>query len=77
MEPPFLEMQIGCERCHGPGKQHVEKMDAGDFDEDSETAEDLLIVNPAHLDRHLADDVCYQCHMDGKRRILPQRAVVS
>ncbi len=69
-EPPFLEMPIGCERCHGPGKQHVEKMESGDWDSENATAEELGIVNPAQLDRHLADAVCYQCHMDGKRRIL-------
>ena len=67
-EPPFLELGIGCERCHGPGKRHVEKFEAelvnaGD-------AQDTLIVNPAGLEGRVQDSVCYQCHMGGKRRIL-------
>ncbi len=64
-EPPFPELGIGCERCHGPGKRHVEK-----FEADDGTAEEMLIVNPARLDGHAAESVCYQCHMEGKRRIL-------
>ncbi|QDT48668.1 Tetratricopeptide repeat protein [Symmachiella dynata] len=69
-DPPFQELGIGCERCHGPGKRHVEKYEAEDWDADSETADKMLIVNPAHLERGLKDSVCYQCHMKGKRRIL-------
>ena len=71
-DPPFLELGIGCERCHGPGKRHVEKFEADDWNADHETAEDMLIVNPARLDRRLEESVCYQCHMGGKRRILRQ-----
>jgi len=66
-QPPFHELGIGCERCHGPGQQHVEHMSAGG---DSKSEGDLLIVNPAKLDKHLSESVCYQCHMDGERRIL-------
>ncbi|MCA9025517.1 MAG: hypothetical protein KDA86_09925 [Planctomycetaceae bacterium] len=69
-EPPFPELGIGCERCHGPGRRHVEKMEADDGDTDVESAEELLIVNPAQLDGHLAESICYQCHNEGKRRIL-------
>ncbi len=67
---PFLELGIGCERCHGPGKRHVEKFEGDEWGAEDGTAEDMLIVNPAHLDGHLEDSVCYQCHMEGKRRIL-------
>ncbi|MCA9108954.1 MAG: hypothetical protein KDA52_03315 [Planctomycetaceae bacterium] len=67
---PFPELGIGCERCHGPGRRHVEKFESADWDADASDAEDTLIVNPASLDSHLAEDVCYQCHMNGKRRIL-------
>src|SRR5690606_25333328 len=62
-ERPFLELGIGCERCHGPGRRHVEKFQSGDGDAGEETAEGMQIVNPARLDKHLAESVCYQCHM--------------
>jgi len=69
-EPPFHELGIGCERCHGPGKRHVEQQEGTATSVAVDTAEDLLIVNPAHLEGRAADSVCYQCHMAGKRRIL-------
>jgi cytochrome c-type biogenesis protein CcmH/NrfG len=55
--PPFLEGGIGCERCHGPGKNHVAKMTSG------------TIVNPAELDPTRRDSVCAQCHLTGVARI--------
>lgn len=64
-EQPFPEPGIGCEKCHGPGKQHVDKFAATDWDD-----EDTLIVNPARLERRLQESVCHQCHMEGHRRIL-------
>jgi Tfp pilus assembly protein PilF len=67
-EQPFPELGVGCERCHGPGKRHAEKFAVGGVD--GENADDMLIVNPARLDRRLEESVCYQCHMGGKGRIL-------
>ncbi len=67
---PFSELGIGCERCHGPGRRHVERFEAEDRNADDETVEDMLIVNPDRLDGRQQDSVCYQCHMGGKRRIL-------
>ncbi|MCA9076194.1 MAG: hypothetical protein KDA93_14285 [Planctomycetaceae bacterium] len=67
---PFLEKGIGCERCHGPGARHVAKMESGDLDTDSNAADNMLIVNPSRLDAVRAESICYQCHRDGKRRIL-------
>jgi hypothetical protein len=55
--PPFLEGGIGCERCHGPGKNHVAKMTSGS------------IVNPAKLDPARRESVCAQCHLTGVARI--------
>jgi hypothetical protein len=55
--PPFLEGGIGCERCHGPGKNHVARMTSG------------TIVNPAKLEPARRDSVCAQCHLTGVARI--------
>lgn len=54
-DPPFAEMAIGCENCHGPGGGHVR---GG------------KIVNPAKLPRVLADDICRKCHQGGDARVL-------
>lgn len=58
-ESPFLEKSIGCEQCHGPGKQHVESDGAIEH-----------IVNPVKLEPRLRDEICYQCHLGGKERVL-------
>ena len=63
---PFLEMSIGCERCHGPGRRHIEKLELGNRSD----SKDLLIINPERLEPHLRDSVCNQCHLEGKMRVL-------
>jgi len=70
---PHNELSIGCERCHGPGSQHV----AGHTEPTAEpTAElpgdrpaDLTIVNPSRLDRPLAEAICQQCHLQGDVKV--------
>lgn len=57
-EPPFSELAIGCENCHGPGAVHVA--------EGSEAS----IVNPAKLPSWLADNICMSCHQTGDARVL-------
>lgn len=47
---------IGCERCHGPGKQHLAQSGKA-------------IVNPARLAPELRDQVCEQCHLFGAARV--------
>ncbi len=62
-DPPFREMAIGCERCHGPGRRHIEEQVAG------ANGPELSIVNPAKLDQARRDSVCNQCHLHGEARI--------
>ncbi|HYM09874.1 MAG TPA: cytochrome c3 family protein [Bryobacterales bacterium] len=48
------EWNVGCERCHGPGSEHVKQPSRSN------------IVNPARLDYVQANDVCIQCHSQGR-----------
>ena len=65
-EAPFHETSIGCERCHGPGGRHA-ALYAGD---DRGPHADSLIVNPSGLAAGLQEDICNQCHLEGKIRVL-------
>jgi len=62
-EIPFLEGGIGCERCHGPGRKHVEKMQSSEAEGPRE------IINPAKLKPLQRDSVCAQCHLTGEVRV--------
>lgn len=57
-DPPFAEMAIGCENCHGAGKKHAQSARASD------------IVNPAKLPRARAEEICMNCHQGGDARVL-------
>jgi len=61
---PFQEPSIGCERCHGPGGQHVDAHRQG------KVKDDQYIVNPEKLAPRERNSVCYQCHLSGKHRVL-------
>ncbi|MGH9395553.1 MAG: tetratricopeptide repeat protein [Terriglobia bacterium] len=65
--PPFEQLAIGCENCHGPGQLHVaERLKGAPL----RGTVDRSIVNPAHLPSWLADNVCMMCHQAGDTRIL-------
>ncbi len=64
-DPPFAEMAIGCENCHGPGELHVAERRRG-----RRTLPDTSIVNPARLPARLAEDICMKCHQAGDVRVL-------
>jgi tetratricopeptide (TPR) repeat protein len=56
-DPPFRENGVSCERCHGPGGDHVRN------------PAKAHMVNPAALDPERRDSVCSQCHLTGDARI--------
>jgi hypothetical protein len=62
-DPPFKELAIGCENCHGPGESHVIEMQI------SPEAGGVSMVNPAKLSSWLADNICMSCHQSGDARV--------
>jgi predicted CXXCH cytochrome family protein len=59
---------IDCQRCHGPGGNHVRAVrTAGAKAEDVRAA----IVNPARLGKERAMEVCMQCHLETTSGALP------
>ena len=64
-QPAFLEMSIGCEKCHGPGKPHIEFHQAGAEMGDRTDP----IINPAQLDIVARESVCNQCHLQSAARV--------
>jgi hypothetical protein len=63
-EPPFAELGIGCENCHGPGQSHVAAAQMG--------SSLGSITNPAKLAPWLADNICMSCHQTGDARVLQE-----
>ena len=53
LEPPFLELAIGCENCHGPGQRHIA------------SAGKAAMVNPARLGPRESEAICLKCHQNG------------
>ena len=53
------EWNVGCEKCHGPGSEHVARPTK------------LNIVNPDYLDTVRSNDTCIQCHSQGQPRVNP------
>ena len=49
-----VEWNVGCERCHGPGSEHV-----------IHPSRDT-ILNPGRMDFVAANDTCIQCHSQGR-----------
>jgi hypothetical protein len=56
LDPPFAEMAIGCENCHGPGGLHAKHPAQN------------TVVNPARLSLRLSSDICMNCHEAGDTR---------
>jgi predicted CXXCH cytochrome family protein len=70
-EPAFgdrIPEGIDCQRCHGPGRAHVEAAGSGRATPQSIRA---AIVNPAKLNRDRQLEVCMQCHLETTHFSLP------
>ncbi len=65
-EPPFLELAVGCENCHGPGATHIDTIRTNFSAQNARAS----IVNPAKLTPWLADNICMRCHQTGQARVL-------
>jgi tetratricopeptide (TPR) repeat protein len=59
---------IDCQRCHGPGKQHV---DAAETKSATPQQIRATIVNPVRLSAEREMEVCLQCHLETTSRLLP------
>jgi predicted CXXCH cytochrome family protein len=65
--PGRIPEGIDCQRCHGPGRGHIEAAKAGrDLAQIREA-----IVNPGKLDAERQMDVCLQCHLETTSSQLP------
>lgn len=66
--PIFEEHSIGCERCHGPGKRHVQFQErrSAHPSESNLSLEPDPIVNPSKLETARREDVCNHCHLQGE-----------
>jgi len=62
LSPPLLETAIGCERCHGPGRDHVL------FHQRDHASGQDPIINPQRLAPAEREDICSQCHLQGEGR---------
>ena len=58
---------IDCQRCHGPGQNHIDAVSAGAGAEKVRAA----ILNPADLDPERQLETCMQCHLETTSRSLP------
>ena len=54
----FTTLAINCESCHGPGKRHIELMNAPAWD----TLSDIGMAALNTLDKDASLNVCFQCH---------------
>ncbi len=64
---------IDCERCHGPGELHLEKIKKGNITDTTKLI-DYSIVNPADLSLELQNDLCARCHLQGNAVLKPHKS---
>lgn len=69
--PARLPEGIDCQRCHGPGRNHIQAVERGA----SLDAVRRAIVNPARLEPVRRMEVCLQCHLETTNQRLPASLV--
>lgn len=57
---------IDCQRCHGPGREHIQRAAKGPIE-----ATRAAITNPARLSTERQLEVCMQCHLETTSSRLP------
>lgn len=67
--PKNLPHGIGCQRCHGPGAEHVRIAESAGSTNEQIAA---TVVNPGNLSSELQMDTCEQCHMQPSSKILSE-----
>jgi tetratricopeptide (TPR) repeat protein len=69
-EPVFSRLPEGidCQRCHGPGGEHVRAAQTAGTSKDAVRD---AILNPARLNGERQMEVCMQCHLETTSRGLP------
>jgi Tfp pilus assembly protein PilF len=67
--PPELPEGLGCQRCHGPGAEHVRRA----FANADDGAVRAAIIVPTRLETRRRNDVCYECHMQPAIAVSPIR----
>lgn len=68
--PEKLPEGIGCQRCHGPGAEHVRRALVAPK---SDAAIRVAIVDPAALSKPRMEDVCFECHLQPSVALLGLR----